>query len=131
MEIKPNNCFVVKSPFNNGDFYKAYLTMLYPFHKMSIRTVEVAAAFLQKRYELSKIISSQDLLNTTLFSSKVKKEIREKLNMNKSNFFQQINLMRVHKFFIDDNIINPRYIPNVDDHRDFVLSFVFRLGDGK
>ena len=105
--------------------------MLYPFHKMSIRTVEVAAAFLQKRYELSKIISSQDLLNTTLFSSKVKKEIREKLNMNKSNFFQQINLMRVHKFFIDDNIINPRYIPNVDDHRDFVLSFVFRLGDGK
>lgn len=107
-------------------FYKKWFELLRPFHHLTDREIDVAAAFVRQRYELSKKISDPDLLDQVLWSEQSRKEIRESCNMTQAHFQMVVSSLRKCRMIID-NRINPRYIPNLTgDDNDFSLLIYFK-----
>ena len=92
--------------------------------------MRVLAAFLVKRHELSFKINDEELLNETLFSTKIKKGIEVSLKLDKdTTFVNTINLLR-KKGVIDKNIIKQAYIPNLSkDFTKYTLTFNVNIHD--
>lgn len=122
---KPDS--VILMPCNDlTSFYKKWFELLRPFHHLTDREIDVAAAFVRQRYELSKKISDPDLLDQVLWSEQSRKEIRESCNMTQAHFQMVVSSLRKCRMIID-NRINPRYIPNITgDDNDFSLLIYFK-----
>lgn len=110
-------------------FFKYWVEFLRPLHKINPRDVEVMAMLLYKRHQLSKVVADEKVLDTTLMSSKIRKEIREELNL-PPNYFQVIlQHLRNKKAIIGDRI-NPKFIPKLDDtHGDYKLIVQFMFNE--
>lgn len=98
----------------NLQFFKYWVEFLRPLHKINPRDVDVMALLLYKRHQLSKVIHDEKVLNTTLMSSKIRKEIRTELNVSSSYFQVMLKHLRDKKAIIGDQI-NPKFIPKLDD----------------
>jgi Trp operon repressor len=114
-----------------GKFFKYWFKFLLPFHGLTDREMDVAAAFLLKRYELSKVISDVNILNTVLMNEDTKREIRDMISIGQQHF--QVILSKLRKTnIIIDNRINPRFIPNVkEENGNFKLLLLFSFTDEK
>lgn len=115
----------------NLQFFKYWVEFLRPIHKIAPRDVEVMAMFLYKRYLLSKVITDESILDTTLFSKKVKKEIREELNIPPNYFTVIMKHLRDKKAIVGDKI-NPKFVPRLDDKAEdykLIVQFSFNGRD--
>ena len=126
MERRPNNVIALKSSLS-GRFFRIWLEFLRPFHKLTERETDVMAAFLKERYELSKVVSDQEVLNRLTMSEDTKKKIRETCNISQTHF--QVIMTKLKKnSIIVNNRINPKFIPRVDkDSKGFQLLLAFDL----
>lgn len=126
MERKPNNVIALKSSLS-GRFFRIWLEFLRPFHKLTERETDVMAAFLKQRFELSKVVSDQELLNKLTMSEDTKKKVRDDCNISQAHF--QVIMTKLKKSkMIDNGKINPRFIPRVEqDARGFQLLLAFEL----
>lgn len=126
MERKPNNVIALKSSLS-GRFFRIWLEFLRPFHKLTERETDVMAAFLKQRFELSKVVSDQEVLNKLTMSEDTKKKIRDDCNISQAHF--QVIMTKLKKSkMIDNGKINPRFIPRVEqDARGFQLLLAFEL----
>ena len=124
---KPNNVIALKSNLS-GKFFRIWLEFLRPFHKLTDRETDVMASFLKQRFELSKVVSDQEVLDRLTMSEDTKKKVREECNISQAHF--QVIMTKLKKTkMIDNNNINPRFIPRVDkDSEGFQLLLVFDLG---
>jgi hypothetical protein len=108
-----------------GKFFKQWFLFLLPYHGLTDREMDVAAAFLLKRYELSKVISDVNILNSVLMSEDTKRAIREICGIKHPHFQVIMSKLRKAKIIID-NKLNPRFIPNVkEENGNFKLLFLF------
>lgn len=126
MERKPNNVIALKSNLS-GRFFRIWLEFLRPFHKLTERETDVMAAFLKQRFELSKVVSDQEVLNKLTMSEDTKKKVRDDCNISQAHF--QVIMTKLKKSkMIDNGKINPRFIPRVEqDARGFQLLLAFEL----
>ena len=126
MERKPNNVIALKSSLKGG-FFRMWLEFLRPFHKLTERETDIMAAFLKQRYELSKVVSGQDILNKLTMSDDTKKKIREECNISQAHF--QVIMTKLKKSkMIENGNINPRFIPRIkDETKGFQLLLTFEL----
>lgn len=126
MERKPNNVIALKSSLKGG-FFRMWLEFLRPFHKLTERETDIMAAFLKQRYELSKVVSDQDILNKLTMSDDTKKKIREECNISQAHF--QVIMTKLKKSkMIENGNINPRFIPRIkDETKGFQLLLTFEL----
>lgn len=126
MERKPNNVIALKSSLS-GRFFRIWLEFLRPFHKLTERETDVMAAFLKQRFELSKVVSDQEVLNKLTMSEDIKKKVRDDCNISQAHF--QVIMTKLKKSkMIDNGKINPRFIPRVEqDARGFQLLLAFEL----
>lgn len=126
MERKPNNVIALKSSLS-GRFFRIWLEFLRPFHKLTERETDVMAAFLKQRFELSKVVSDQEVLNKLTMSEDTKKKVRDDCNISQAHF--QVIMTKLKKSkMIDNGKINPRFIPRVEqDARGFQLLLSFEL----
>ena len=126
MERRPNNVIALKSSLS-GKFFRIWLEFLRPFHKLTERETDVMAAFLKERFELSKVVSDQEVLNRLTMSEDTKKKIRETCNISQTHF--QVIMTKLKKNnIISNNRINPRFIPRVEkDAKSFQLLLSFEL----
>jgi len=109
---------VIRIPTNIEDFFKYWFIFLSPLHNLTNRELEVAAAFLKMRYELSKsIINNDELLENTLMSEDTKRKIRELCNLSTTHFQVIMGKLRKAKI-IENNKINPKFIPNIKTDKD-------------
>lgn len=122
----PDNVILV--PCTKSSFFYKWLEFLKPFHKLTNREMEIAAAFLAKREELSKVISDSTILDTMLMSEDTKRKIREECNITLPHFQVVMGELRNSKF-IDNNSINPKFIPNLNDSGSFKLLVYYRFND--
>lgn len=124
---KPNNVIALKSNLS-GKFFRIWLEFLRPFHKLTDRETDVMASFLRQRFELSKVVSDQEVLDRLTMSEDTKKKVREECNISQAHF--QVIMTKLKKTkMIDNNKINPRFIPRVDKNsKGFQLLLVFDLG---
>ena len=86
------------------------------------------AGFVKHRYELSKVIKENDILDKVTMDEDTKRKIREEYNITLPYFQVIMGRLRKSKMIID-NKINPRFIPNIsesDDSFKLLLLFEFK-----
>ena len=90
--------------------------------------MEISASFLAKREELSKVISDNSIIDSVLMSEDTKKKIREECNITLPHFQVVMGELRKSKF-IDNNSINPKFIPNLSDDNNVMLLIYYKFND--
>lgn len=126
MEIKPNSVIALKGNLS-GSFFRIWLEFLRPFHKLTERETDVLASFLKHRFELSKVVSAQEVLDKLTMSEDTKRKVREDCNISQAHF--QVIMTKLKKSkMIDNGKINPRFIPRIgQDTKSFKLLLSFEL----
>ena len=108
-------------------FFKMWFMFLQPFHHLTEREMEVATSFVKQRYELSKVVSDNDILDRLVMSEDTKRKVREACNISQAHF--QVIMTKLKKSkMIDNGKINPKFIPKVEhDAKGFQLLLAFEL----
>lgn len=121
---KPDSVIRLKLE-NTGELFEKWLMFLRPFHSFSPKELEIAAAFLDRRHQYENSVTDRSLLDRIVFSEEVKKEIRTEKKMSVQHFQIVMSNLR-KKGFIEDNIINPKYIPHFKQN-DGVFELLLRF----
>lgn len=123
---KANN--IVRIPTSlNGKFFRYWFKFLQPFHNLTNREIDVITAFVKQRYQLSKVIKDDNILDKVIMSEDTKKKVREECNITLPHFQVIMGKLRKSKVIIDGKI-NPRFIPNIDEETGyFQLLLLFEL----
>ena len=106
-------------------FFKMWFMFLQPFHHLTEREMEVATSFVKQRYELSKVVSDNDILDKLVMSEDTKRKVREECNITLPHFQVIMGKLRKNNIIIDGKL-NPRYIPRVvEESSSFKLMLLF------
>lgn len=106
-------------------FFKYWFMFLRPFHNLTEREMDVITSFVKQRYELSKVIKDNDILDKVTMSEDTKKKVREECDISLPHFQVIMGKLRKNKVIIDGKI-NPRYIPSVDEENgSFKMMLLF------
>ena len=104
---------VIKS--NRKNFFRYWMTLTRPFHKLRVKEQDVLALLLFYYYEYKKKINDERLVWKMVFDYDTKIRIKEELNIKDGNFQNLMTSLRknnaiIHKKYF---MINPAYIPRV------------------
>ena len=130
MEKKRVNNIIRIPTSLEGKFFRYWFEFLAPFHNLTSREMDVATAFVKQRFELSRSISDEDILDRVTMSEDTKQKIREECNITTPHFQVIMGKLRKAKVIIN-NKINPRFIPknvNTSD-KAFQLLLYFDLDE--
>lgn len=106
-------------------FFKMWFMFLQPFHHLTEREMEVATSFVKQRYELSKVVSDNGILDRLVMSEDTKRKVREECNITLPHFQVIMGKLRKNNIIVDGKL-NPRYIPRVIEENDsFKLMLLF------
>ena len=106
-------------------FFKMWFMFLQPFHHLTEREMEVATSFVKQRYELSKVVSDNDILDKLVMSEDTKRKVREECNITLPHFQVIMGTWRQNNI-IGDGKLNPRDIPRViEENGSFKLMLLF------
>lgn len=109
----------------DGSFFKYWFMFLRPFHNLTEREMDVITSFVKQRYELSKVIKDNEILDKVTMSEDTKKKVREECDISLPHFQVIMGKLRKNKVIIDGKI-NPRYIPSVDEENgSFKMMLLF------
>lgn len=108
-------------------FYRYWLELMRPMHKLTVKEMDILAYLLTKRYEFMESISDERLANKILFGSEFKAEMRKELNLTPTHLHVVLASFR-KKNVISEEGINRKFIPKVDkDKGEYALVFLFDL----
>lgn len=93
-----------------GKFFRIWFEFLAPLHGLTKREMDVAAAFVKQRFELSKVISDEDLLDKVVMSDSTKAKVKAECNISDAFFHVIMGKLRKNKVIIGDKI-NSKLIP--------------------
>ena len=128
MKWKPNSSLRIPTSLK-GKFFRYWFEFLRPFHNLTDREIDVIASFVKQRYELSKVISDQEILDRETMSEVTKRKVREECNIPLAHFQVIMGKLRKSKV-IENGKINPKFIPNiVEGDNNFTLLLLFELKD--
>lgn len=106
-------------------FFKMWFMFLQPFHHLTEREMEVATSFVKQRYELSKVVSDNNILDRLVMSEDTKRKVREECNITLPHFQVIMGKLRKSNIIVDGKL-NPRYIPRViEENGSFKLMLLF------
>lgn len=126
MNKKANN--VIRIPTSADKFFKYWILFTRPLHSLTEKEMEVTACILKYRYNLSKVIIDEDILDVMLFGEDTRNKIKAECDI--SSAFFQVILGKLRKVnIIKDNKINPRFIPNFKSNEDFKLLLYFDVDE--
>lgn len=122
------NVNVVRIPATvETNFFKYWFEFLKPYHKLTSREIDVISELVKIRFQLSKVILDEEVLDSVLMSEDTKKKVREICKIKLSHFQVIMGKLRKHGIIVNDKI-NKRFIPNIkEDAKDFRLIFYFDL----
>ena len=117
--------------FTNLNFFKLWLEFLKPLHRLPKRELTVLAALLQRRFELSRTITDDDILDKVLFTDEIKKGIVDILGISPGNFQSVLTNLRKASVIVN-NTISKRYIPSIEyDGDSYKLLLHFKINYDK
>lgn len=109
----------------DGKFFRYWFEFLQPFHNLTEREMDVITSFVKQRYELSKVIKDNEILDKVTMSEDTKKKVREECDISLPHFQVIMGKLRKNKVIIDGKI-NPRYIPSIDEENgSFKMMLLF------
>lgn len=119
-----NNVIRIPASLSNK-FFIYWFKFLEPFHHLTSREIEVIASFVKERYELSKVIKDNNILDKIVMSEDIKKKVKEECKISSAHFQVIMSKLRKNKI-IEDNKINSKFIPNIKEGEDnFTLLLLF------
>lgn len=128
MNKKANN--VIRIPTSVDKFFKYWILFTRPLHNLTEKEMEVTACILKYRYNLSKVIIDENVLDVMLFGEDTRNKIKAECDI--SSAFFQVILGKLRKVnIIKDNKINPRFIPNFKKVEDFKLLLYFDIDEAE
>ena len=113
-----------------GKFFRVWVEILKPVHKLTDREMDLLAAFLKRRHELQKSNMDADQIDAVLMSSSFKKDIRKSVGISTAYYQRIVRKFRDREVLIEDKHIkggkiNPRYIPDLkDDDKSIGLLYI-------
>nr|DAN95514.1 MAG TPA: hypothetical protein [Crassvirales sp.] len=123
---KMNNVIRIPTSISTS-FFRFWFEFLRPFHNLTDREMQVASSLLKRRYELSKVIQDEVILDKVVMSEDTKKVVREECNISLPHFQVIMGKLRKNKIILDGRI-NPRFIPNLTEEQgSFRLLLNFEL----
>lgn len=122
---------VIRIPTSlQGKFFRYWFEFLEPFHHLTNREIEVIASFVKYRYELSKAVKDNSILDIDqmIMNEDTKKKVREECGISPAHFQVIMGKLRKNKVIINGKI-NPKFIPNLseDENGVFQLLLLFDL----
>lgn len=119
---------VIRIPSSVKDrFFLYWFEFLKPFHHLTNREMQLAAALVKKRYELSKVIHDDNILDKVVMSEDSQRDIRKECNLSLSHYQCLMSKLKKSKI-INEGKINSRFIPNLTkDKGSFRMLLNFEL----
>lgn len=120
---------VIRIPTSlHGNFFRMWIEFLTPLHNLTNREKDVVAAFIKARFELSKSVSDEDLLDRITMGNDVKEKVKKECNLSGPFFQVIIGKLKKTGVIVNDKI-NPKFIPRNIKHEDnaFQLLLYFDL----
>ncbi|MGK0464791.1 hypothetical protein [Clostridium sp.] len=107
--------------------FRYWLEFLKPYHKLRTKEIEALSLMLYYRYELSRDIADEELVDMILFSTETRAKIRKDLKgMGQKVFNNLLTSLRKKKVLTKKNKINPVLIPSMTED-GFKLVFNFEV----
>lgn len=125
---KPNNIVEIKTELGT-EFFRWWCVFLRPLINLTNREIDVISCFLKWRFELSKSISDQAILDTMVMSDDIKKRVMEECGITQEHFYVVMSNLKKHNVIVKGKI-NPRLIPNMKvdgENGYFQLLVLFRM----
>lgn len=127
--MKPNNVFLV--PCTEESFYRAWVEILTPYHKLTSREKDVAARILMQYFKFKESISDPEVLRDLLWSRKSRKDIMDSLRMSQAHFQMVLAKLKSSGFIVNGDI-NLRFIPHkTPDDARLLLHIMFDWSSSK
>ena len=126
MSTKLNPHGVISIPTSlDKDFFRYWFEFLRPFHNLTNREMDVITAFTKCRFELSKVIKDDKILDKVVMSEDTREQVREDCQLSLPHFQVIMGKLRESKVIVN-NKINPRFIPNIkEEDGNFKLLLLF------
>lgn len=112
---KVNNVIALSQTPLGNDFFKYWFIFLRPLHHLTDREIDIISALTRHRYELSKKISDDKILDNVLMGEDIKKQIAEECGITIAHYQVILGKLRKNKVVIG-NSINPKLIPNIREN---------------
>lgn len=126
------NSSVTKIPCSIKRFFKLWLESIQLMHKLTDKDMNILAHLLYRRFELSKSVTDDELLDSYLFSKDIKEQVIEDSGESKANFSVTLSKLRKQGVILEGNKINKKFIPNINkDSKRFEFVIIFDLNDTK
>ena len=110
------------------NFFKHWLSLTKPFHKLRPQEQDVLALLLYYYFEYKKDIKRDDLVWKMVFDYDTKMLMKEDLSGMKDVIFQNTLSSLRKKEVVKDKQVNPSFIPNITkDANNFNLIFKFEI----
>jgi len=129
METKKRANNVIRIPTSlQGKFFRIWFEFLAPLHGLTNREMDVIASFVKQRFELSKAIKDEELLDKVVMSDSTKAKVKEECGVSDAFFHVIMGKLRKNKIIVGDRI-NPKLIPKdlSDGDTSFQLLLHFDL----
>ena len=121
--MKPNNMIYLKC--TDDSFFRTWVEFLGPFHKLSSRERDVMARVIAQYFKFQDKVRDPSLLNEMLWTHASRKDMRESLGMSPAHFQVILGRLRDASVLLENDMINPRYLPHIGEEPRFMLSIVF------
>lgn len=123
MSKRADNVVRIPTSLDNS-FFKYWFLFLAPFHHLTNREIDVISSFCKQRYELSKVITDDNILDQVTMSDETKRKVREECEITLPHFQVIMSKLRKSKVIIDGKI-NPKFIPNLIENTDSFQLLLF------
>ena len=115
-------------PTNSDNFARTWLEIMKPFHKLTAREMDFAAAMLNRRKEIAESVSDQSLVDKLLFNDETKESIRNEVGISRAYMQGILHKMRENGM-INGRRFEPNFLPIWEKGKPFRMLFVFTNED--
>lgn len=122
-----------------NDFFSAWIEYLAPKHHLTKSEQKFLAACLRQRYELSKGITDENILDETALNETYRTKIRKDLGISTQQMqnvitkLKKLHILIPRNFPFSDKLsyykIAPDFIPPYREDKDFLLLLLFKNGE--
>lgn len=111
-------------------FFRVWLELLRPFHKMTNKEMDIVGYLLHRRHQLMVKVNDEKLVNQLLIDANTREEIRKRMGYGSNQVLSNMLSELRNKSILDGDSINRLLIPKIEyGAKSFQLIFNMNIKD--